>query len=137
MESETLRHIRTLRQVKSSLEVAAKQRIRTTNSLFKTTEEIENLESVGLDSLQTAQVLAKEKARAAKLEASMERSRQKLLKSRDKIACLVNRNRALTRLRHQIQQDRDREKSPSALARPLVKHENSDYGSLREVELKY
>jgi hypothetical protein len=137
MESEALRNIRTLRQVKSSLEVAAKQRIKTTNSLYKTAEEIDHLESLGLDSLQTAQVLDKEKARAAKLEASMDRSRQKLLKSRDKIACLVNRNRALTTLRHQIQQDRDRKKSPSALAKPLVKQGNSDYSRLRGVELKY
>jgi len=137
MESEALRNIRTLRQVKSSLEVAGKQRIKTTNSLFKTSEETEHLESIGLDSLQTAQVLAKEKARAAKLEASRERSRQKLLKSRDKIACLVNRNRALTTLRHQIQQDRDLKRVPPALTRPLAKQENSDYSRLRGVELKY
>jgi len=137
MESEALRNIRTLRQVKSSLEVAAKQRIKTTNSLYKTAEEIDHLESLGLDSLQTAQVLDKEKARAANLEASRERSRQKLLKSRDKIACLVNRNLALTRLRHQIQQDRDRKEAPPAFTKAIVKQENSDYSRLRGVELKY
>ncbi len=82
MESEALRNIRTMRQVKSSLEVARNQRFKTTNSLSKTTEESEHLESIGLDNSQTAQILAKEKARAAKFEASVERSRQKLLKSR-------------------------------------------------------
>ena len=137
MESEALRNIRTMRQVKSSLEVARKQRIKTTNSLSKTTEESERLASIGIDNSQTAQILAKEKARAAKFEASVERSRQKLLKSRDKMASLINRNQALTRLRHEIQQDRDQKKESPSLSKPSVKQENSNYGSLRGIELKY
>ena len=137
MESEALRNIRTMRQVKSSLEVARHQRFKTTNSLSKTIEESERLSSIGIDNSQTAQILAKEKARAAKFEASVERSRQKLLKSREKMAGIINRNRALTKLRHEIQQDRDQKKESPSLSKPLVKPENSKYGSLRGIELKY
>jgi len=137
MESEALRNIRTMRQVKTSLEVARDQRIKTTSSLSKTTEEIKHLESIGIGNSQTAQILAKEKARAAKFEASVERSRQKLLKSREKMAILINRNRALTNLRHEIQQDRDEKKISSVLAKPSLKPESLKRGSLRSIELKY
>ena len=137
MESETLRNVRTMRQVKSSLEVARKQRVKTTNSLFKTREESEHLESIGIDILQTRQILAREKARAAKFEASVERSRQKMHKCREKLAAVINRNRALTQLRHEIQQDRDQKKESPSLSKPVVKQGNSKYGSLRGIELKY
>jgi hypothetical protein len=137
MKSEALRNIRTMRQVKTSLEVAGRQKIKTTNSLSKTPEEIEHLESAGRDSEPTLQVLAKEKARAAKFEASADRSRQKLLKSRENLARVINRNRALTDLRHQIQQERDQKKESPSLAKPLAKAENSNYGNLRGIELKY
>lgn len=137
MESEALRNIRTMRQVKTSLEVAGNQRIKTTSSLSKTTEEREHLESLGIDNSLTAKILAKEKARAATFEASVERSRQKLLKSREKMANLINRNRALTRLRHEIQKDRDQTKESPSLSNPLVKREATKHGSLRGIELKY
>jgi hypothetical protein len=138
MESEALRNIRTMRQVKSSLEVARNQRVKTTNSLAKTTEEIRRLASIDICNSQTVQILAKEKTRANKFEASAEISRQKLLKSREKIASLINRNRALTRLRHEIQQDRDQKKESPSLSKQLVtKREISKRGGLRGIELKY
>ena len=138
MESEALRNIRTMRQVKTSLEVARNQRIKTTSSLSKTAEESERLESLGIGDSLTLQILAKEKARAAKFEASVERSRQRLLKSRGKIASLINRNRALNNLRHEIQQARDQTKeSPPLSKQSVVKREISKRGSLRGMELKY
>jgi hypothetical protein len=137
MESETLHNIRTMRQVKTSLEVASKQRFKTTNSLSKTAEFIEHLESIGTDSEPTLQVLAREKVRAAKFEASADRSRRKLLKSREKLAGVINRNRALTRLRHEIQQNRDGITSlPPSDGAPL-KPENPNYSILHGIELKY
>ena len=137
MESEALPNIRTMRQVKSSLDVSRNQRIKTTRSLSKTAEERERLESLGIDNLLTRQVLAREKARAAKFEASVKRSREKMHKCREKLATVINRNRALTRLRLEIQQDRDQKKESPPLSKPLVKRENSNYGSLRGIELKY
>lgn len=137
MESESLRNIRTMRQVKTSLEVAGNQRIRTTGSLSKTTQERERLESIGVENSLTLQILAKEKARAAKFEASVERSRQKLLKSREKLAGIINRNRALNNLRHEIQQGRDGKKESPSLSKQIVKRESSKRGNLRGMELKY
>jgi hypothetical protein len=137
MESEALRNIRTMRQVKTSLEVARHQKVKTTNSLFKTVEEIEHLESIGLDDSQIPQILARERARTAKFEASVEKSRQKLLKSREKIAGLVNRNRVLTQLRHNIQQERDQGKETPLASPPAVKSEKIKHGNLRGIELKY
>jgi len=126
-----------MRQVKTSLEIAGKQRIKTTNSLFKTTEELEHLESIGKNDSQTFQILDRERVRAAKFDASAERSRRKLLRSRTKLAVLVNRNRALTRLRHQIQQERDQKKVPPSLTKALVNNEKPKYSSLHAIELKY
>jgi hypothetical protein len=138
MQSESLRNIKTMRQVKSSIEVANRQKIKTTNSLFKTDEEAEFLETAGLGSGQTAQVLAKEKMRAAKFEASVERSRQKLLKSRKKIAALVNRNRALTNLRHEIQHNRESVKIASTVSRiPPAQTEIPAHNTLHKIELRY
>ena len=137
MKSETLRNIRTMRQVKSSLEVAAHQHFRTTNSLFKTAEEIKELESEGLQDNRTAQILARERARATKFEASVDRSQRKLLNSRKKIAGLVNRNRALTTLRHDIQHERDLKKSLTPAIPETANTEKSAAGSLRGIELKY
>jgi hypothetical protein len=137
MKSETLRNIRTMRQVKSSLEVARNQKFKTTSSLSKTPEEIENLNSIGLTDNQTAQILAREKARAAKFEASVERSQQKLLNSRKKLAVLVNRNRALTTLRHEIQHERDRNKSSVSVSTSAIKPETPKHGGLRGIEMKY
>jgi predicted nucleic acid-binding Zn-ribbon protein len=126
-----------MRQVKSSLDVAVKRRFKTTNSLSKTAEESEHLESVGIDNLQTRQILARERERTVQLEASVERARQKMLKSREKLAGIINRNRALTNLRHEIQQERDQQKELPSLAKPSAKPEKSNYRSLRGIELKY
>jgi len=135
VESEALRNIRTLRQVKSSLDVARHQRTKTTNRLSKKREEIERLE--GLTNGQTLQVLAKEKARSAAYAASVEKSRQKLLKSREKLATLVNRNRALTHLRHELQQARWQNREPDQSVAPLIERKTSSHGGLREIEFKY
>jgi hypothetical protein len=137
MESETLHNIRTMRQVKTSLEVAGRQKVKTTNSLFKPADEIEALEAIGLSDTQALQVIAREKARAEKFEVSAERARRKLLRSREKLAVVINRNRALTRLRHEIQTERDRQKEAPLLHGPAVKPKNSNYSNLHEIELKY
>jgi hypothetical protein len=137
MKSETLRNIRTMRQVKNSLDVAANQKLKTTNSLFKSPEETQHLESTGLNSNQTNQILAREKARAAKFEASVDRSQQKLLRSREKIAGLVNRNRALTALRHDIQRQRDQKRVSDQESHISIKPEILKHEKLRGIELKY
>ena len=46
MPSEALRNIRTMRQVKTSLDLAKNQRVKTTNSLSRTEEEAAHLLSL-------------------------------------------------------------------------------------------
>jgi hypothetical protein len=104
MESEALRNIRTMRQVVTSLDIAGRHRCRTTNSLSKTPQETARLE--GLHDRRLEQVLARERRRSAALEASVEKSRRRLLKSREKLAATINKNRALTTLRQELQKAR-------------------------------
>jgi len=131
MEGEALRNIRTMRQVKTSLDVARSQKLRTTNSLSKTKEEIEYLESMTDSRL--GQVLAKEKARFAAVDASVERSRQRLIRSREKLAATINKNRALIELRHELQRARWEGRDPI-----LPKAEQPNPGqNLRQMELRY
>ena len=93
-----------MRDVKTSLGVAQSQKLRTTNALSKTKEEIVHLESV--TERRVEQVLEKEKRRFAAQEASIKKSRHRLLKAREKLAMTINKNRALTELRRQLQQAR-------------------------------
>ena len=104
MESEALRHIRTMRQLRTGLEMADCRPVRTTNSLSKTAEETARLGS--LTDRRLERVLARERQRSATLEASAAKSRRRLLKSREKLAITVNQNRALTALRHELQRAR-------------------------------
>jgi hypothetical protein len=104
MESEALRNVRTLRQVKASLDVARSQKLRTTNSLSKTREEIKYLAS--LSDRQLKRVLDKERARFAAFDASLKKSRQRVLRARERLATTINKNRALTELRQELQQAR-------------------------------
>jgi len=131
MESESLRDVRTMRQVKTSLDVARRQKLRTTNSLSKTREEIEYLESMTDSRLR--QVLAKEKTRFAAVDASVEKSRQRLFRSREKLAATINKNRALIELRHELQRARWEGRDPML---PKVEQPNSEQ-NLRQMELRY
>ncbi|MBI4296131.1 MAG: hypothetical protein HY667_03325 [Chloroflexi bacterium] len=104
MKSEALRNIKTMRQVKTSLEVAREQRFKTTNCLSRTRDEIEHTES--LTDHRLGQVMAKEKRRFAVNEAAISKWRQRVLISREKLSLTLNKNRALTQLRHQLQRSR-------------------------------
>ncbi len=131
MKSEALRNIRTMRQVKTGLDVLRSQRPRTVNSLSKTSGEIKYLES--LTDRRLEQVLGKERMRFAAQEASINKSRQRVLRARKKLAMTVNGNRALTELRRELQRTRWEGDDPAV---PEV--EMPSVGpNLRQVELKY
>jgi len=144
MQSEALRNIRTMRQVKTSLDLAKNQRVKTTNSLSRTEGEAAHL--LSLTDRQVEQTLAKERKRFAAMEASIDKSRQRLLKAREKLAATINKNRALTELRHELQQSRLEGKNPvpekaqtqtevkAPSKRPTRKPRKP---KLRRVELKY
>jgi len=131
MQSEALRNIRTMRQVKTSLDLVGYQKLRTTNSLSRTAEEVANLKTIF--DRQIEQILAKERKRSAATEAAIDKSRWRLIKAREKLAATINKNHALTELRHELQRARweGRDSIPSKKA-PLTESEN-----LRRMELKY
>jgi hypothetical protein len=123
MPSEALRNVRTMRQVKTSLDLARSQRFKTTNSLSTTEEEAAYL--LSLSDPQAGQILAKERKRSAAMEASISKSRGRVLKAREKLAATINRNRALTELRYQLQKARWEGKDPVPLKKePLTQGRN-------------
>ena len=130
MESEALRKVRTMRQVKTSLDVARSHSVRTTNSLSKTREEVEHLESLADPRLK--QILDKERRRVAAYEASVDKSRQRLLRGREKLAMTINKNRALAELRRELQQARQEGNNPAA---PKV--ETTPEPDPGQIELRY
>jgi predicted nucleic acid-binding Zn-ribbon protein len=131
MLSETLRNIRTMRQVKTSLDLTKKLGVKTTNSLSKTEEEVAHLQS--LSDRQIEQILAKERKRSAAVEAAIDKSRRRLIKAREKLAATINKNRALNDLRYELQRARweGRDSVPSKKA-PL-----DEGGNLRRMKLEY
>jgi TFIIF-interacting CTD phosphatase-like protein len=131
MKSEALRNIRTMRDVKTSLGVARSQKLRTTNALSKTKEEIVHLESV--TERRVEQVLEKEKRRFAAQEASIKRSRHRVLKAREKLAMTINKNRALTELRRQLQEGRWEGNDPVVPKVEIPAPEQNP----RQIELRY
>lgn len=144
MQSEALRNIRTMRQVKTSLDLARSQKVKTTGSLSKTEEEAARL--LSLNDPQARQILAKERKRFATHEAAVDKSRQRLLRAREKLAATVNKNRALTELRHELQQSRLEgrnpitEKAPTQTevkAQPKRPTRKPGKPKLRRVALKY
>jgi predicted nucleic acid-binding Zn-ribbon protein len=131
MESEALRNIRTMRQVKTSSDVMRRQKIKTTNSLTRTQDETERLQSLA-DRL-VGQTLAKESKRFAALEESIGKSRGRLIKAREKLATTINKNRALTELRYELQRAHWEGKGPAT----LKKEQLTEGGNLRRMTMKY
>ena len=131
MKSEALRNIKTMGQIRSSLDVTRGQKLRTTNSLSRSKEELEHLEL--LTDRRLGQVLAKERARFAALDASVKKSRQRLIKSRERLAATINKNRAITDLRHELQRARWEGNDPA----PLRTEQSSSQHNLRQMELRY
>jgi hypothetical protein len=131
MPSEALRNIRTMRHVKTSLDLAKNQRVKTTNSLSRTKEEAAHL--LSLTDRRVVLILAKETKRFATLEASIDKSRGRVLKAREKLAITINKNRALNELRRELQQARwnGNEPAPAKMKMPTPRP------NLHQVELRY
>jgi hypothetical protein len=131
MPSEALRNFRTMRQIKTNLDLVRYQKLRTTNSLSKSEEEVAYLQS--LTDPRVGQILAKETKQFAAMEASIDKSRGRLLRARAKLAATINKNRALTELRRELQQARleGRDPLPAKAEVPARKPKR------HQVELKY
>lgn len=131
MENEALRNIRTMQQVRTSLDVGRTRSIRRTNSLSKSREEIEHLEL--LTDSRVERVLAKERGRFAAFDASVKKSRQRMIKARERLAATINKNRALTELRYKLQRARWEGKDPTS----SKAEQSASQQNLRQMELKY
>jgi hypothetical protein len=131
MDSEALRNLRTMRQIKVGLDLIRKQKIRTTNSLSKTCIEVQHLQS--LTDPKTERVLEREKRRFFAQQLSIDKSRQRVLRARDKLAATINRNRALIELRHDLQRGRWERRDHAVPKTEPVTAEHK----LHRVELKY
>jgi hypothetical protein len=143
MPSEALRNIRTMRQVKTNLDLRSR-RVKTTNSLSRAEGEAAHL--LSLSDPQVGRLLAKERRRSAAMEASIDKSRRRLIKAREKLAATINKNRALTELRHELQQSRFKgtntlaEKAQTQIeikAKPKQSTRKPRKPKLRRVALKY
>lgn len=131
MESEALRNIRTMRQIRTGADLVRGQKLRTTNSLPRTKEEVNHLQS--LNDPRVGQILAKERKRFAAQETGVEKSRRRLLKSRKKLAVTINRNRALTDLRHELQRTRWERREPV----PAINEPSTVRRYPKQMELRY
>ncbi|MBI2869648.1 MAG: hypothetical protein HYX96_07480 [Chloroflexi bacterium] len=98
MESEALRNIRTMRQVTTSLDIAKRRRPAAANSLS-----VKKGDTVAPPDARLSILLARESRRMRNYEASIMKSRGRLLKMRAKLAAIIDRNRSLGALRQQIQ----------------------------------
>jgi len=132
MKSEALQNIKTMRSIKTSSEVLRARTVKTTNSLSKAEEE-ENPVLTMQDSA-LKQKIAQEKAHLDRFDRSVENSRKNILKSREKLAATIARNKALTEVRHELQRSRWEEKDPP------MEEQTKGYprkDSINKIELEY
>lgn len=132
MKSESLVGIKTFRNIKTDLEKRRGRKIKTTNSLSKTEEELKTIESI-VDNRALAQALQKERQRFARQDLAIKRAREKLLATRKKLAKIVNKNRKVVELRCQLQKERWEREDPS----PQKTKRPSKFTNFKEVEIGY
>jgi hypothetical protein len=131
MKSETLRNIRTLRQIKTSGDIWNERCPKTTNRNTRTEKEIKYLES--LEDPYTKQILEAERQRLKAYKHAISKSQERILKVREKLARIINRNRAITQLRKNIQQSFWEDDPPS-----FSKEDSQNASNFKkQIELKY
>jgi hypothetical protein len=131
MKHEKLRNTRTFRHIRTYSSIQNNQIPKTVNSLGKTEEEIHHL--VSLQDPNISKIIKKEEDRFAKISQSVKQTQENILKAREKLARMVNKNREICKIRHQLQQKYLIEDSPVI---PKVKKCNSDQNP-DELEIRY
>jgi len=102
MKHESLVHIKTFRDFKTGFENRNERKIKTTNSIFRTKKEQKVLESL-IDGQGVNQVIQKDIQRFARQDLAIQRSQEKTLKIRHKLAKTVNKNMQIIELRQKLQ----------------------------------
>jgi hypothetical protein len=131
MKSESLVNIKTFRDIKNDVEKRGERKIKTTNSLSKTEEELEAIDSI-VDDKDLDRALEKERQRFARQDLAIKRVRKKLIAARIKLAKMVNKNRKVTELRHQLQKERGKREDPPQKIKRTSKSTN-----FKEVDIGY
>lgn len=134
MESETLKNLRTMRQVKTSLGTTRLNRVRTSNFLFGSGNS--DVEPVNTADVTLRKVLTRERARMAAYQASIEKTQDRILEMRKKLAAVIKRNQALTELRHELQQARWQDKNPTP-STPTPSAPPAARNKFNELEVRY
>jgi len=131
MKSESLANIKTFQDIKTDVEKRGERKIKTTNSLSKTEEELKAIDSI-VDDKALVWALQKERQRSARQDLAMKRSRKKLLTTRRKLAKMVNKNREVMELRHQLQKERGKREDP-----PQKTKRASKFSNFKEVDIEF
>jgi hypothetical protein len=129
--------IRLMGQSRNNSDIAGARDIRTASSMFMTREERESLESamdfraLGIDT-------RREIDKFAHQDAAVERFQENYFRAREKLAATINKNRALMRLKHELQRRRrmGEDPQPEGGDATEAKAPTSQEG-LSEIEVRY
>lgn len=102
MPKGTIKRIRTMRDIKSSLDISRKVSSVGEDQLYR--ELITNLENSPEEALKLKIMIRKERIRFASQMVSVERSREGMRKMQKKLAGIIMRNRELMRVRRELQE---------------------------------
>ena len=103
MKSESLRSLKTPRDVKNSLKIGRlhRKQIMTHNQLHKPLQE-----EVLPDPMELSRALRQEKAQFKKQDLAVEKAKRKVLQERKKLAQVVAKNQEIMNLRQKLQDER-------------------------------
>lgn len=101
MPKGTIKRIRTMRDIKSSLDISRKVSSVGEDQLYR---ELTDLENSPEEALKLKVMIRKERIRFASQMASVERSREGMRKMQKKLAGIIMRNRELMRVRRELQE---------------------------------
>jgi hypothetical protein len=105
MKSESLKHVRTMRDVASIHEVYTTRKTKTHNSL-SSDESVEALMREDDLSREDQLIVQKERRRLESFYGKVERSQKRLLQLRGKLAHQIHRNEALMKIRRELQEEK-------------------------------
>jgi hypothetical protein len=129
--------IRLMGQSRNNSDIAGARDIRTASSMFMTRDERESLESA-MDFRALGPEARRERDKFARQDAAVEKFRENYFRARERLAATINKNRALMRLRHELQRRRRMGEDPQLEGGNATeaKAPTSQEG-LSEIEVRY
>jgi len=129
--------IRLMGQTRNRWDIPGMRDIRTASSMFMTRETQESLASA-MDFRKLGLETRKERDKFARQDAAVEKFKENYFRVRNRLAAMINKNRALMKLRHELQERRRRGETPdpegcdTKEAKPPI-----GQGGFNEIELEY